>query len=120
MWLNRHEQAALTVLGVLALAGLGVLAWQQQRLPLMIEETPAQAVEWDRALQGARQVDVNTATVAELERLPQVGPTLAQRIVEYRTRHGRFRRPEELSRVSGIGPKTYQGLRDHITVDGGR
>ena len=107
----------LTALGLLVLAGLGVLAWQQHRPPLMIEETPAQAVAWDPALQNARQVDVNTASVAELERLPQVGPMLAKRIVEYRERHGRFRWTGELSRVSGIGPKTYEALRDYVTAN---
>lgn len=119
MWLNRQEQLTLTALGVLALVGLGVLAWQHRQPPLTVMGMPItiQTASWDSMLQRARQIDVNTATVAELERLPQVGPALAQRIVEYRTRHGRFLRSEELARVKGVGPKTLQALQGYVTVE---
>ena len=118
MWLNRHEQATATGLGVLGLVGLGILAWQAQRPSVTIQGAPTfvETSSWDAALRRAHHVDVNTATVAELERLPQVGPTLARRIVEYRQAHGPFLRPEDLSLVRGIGPKTFEGLRDHITT----
>ncbi|MEM1094927.1 MAG: ComEA family DNA-binding protein [Bacteroidota bacterium] len=58
-------------------------------------------------------VNVNTATLAELDRLPGVGPALAQRIVDYREAHGAFARVASLERVRGIGPKTvakFDGL----------
>jgi competence protein ComEA len=118
MWLTVEERVTLTVLGTGLLVGLGLLLWQQRRPPLTIEGTPnpAQTAQWETALASARQVDVNTASVAELERLPEVGPTLARRIVEYRTSHGPFRTPEELSHVQGIGPKKYEVLKDHITA----
>ena len=116
---NRYEQATLTVLGVLALAGLGLLAWQRRQPPLMVTGMPmaVQTASWDSMLQRARQIDVNTATVAELERLPQVGPTLARRIVEDRAARGRFRSVEDLRHVRGIGPKTYGALRDYVTIE---
>ena len=79
--------------------------------------TPAQAMQWDAALASARQVDINTADAAELERLPGIGPSLAQRIVDDRAAHGPFQRPEELQRVKGIGPQTYDALKEHVTVD---
>lgn len=118
MGLNRQEQLTLTVLGALALVGLGLLAWQRRQPSLMVTGMPItiQTASWDSILQRARQIDVNTATVAELERLPQVGPTLAQRIVEERAARGRFRSVEDLRRVRGIGPKTYEGLRDYVTA----
>ena len=118
MWLNRQEQVALSVLGLVALLGLGVLFWQQQRPPLVIEGSPnpVQVSQWDEALASARQIDVNTADVAALERLPGIGPTLAQRIMEYREAHGPFSAPEELSNVKGVGPKTYETLRDYVTT----
>ena len=118
MWLTRQERVTLSILGALALAGLGVLVWQRQQPPLTVvgSPTPVQTAQWDGALQAARQVDVNTAGVAELERLPGVGPTLAQRIVAYRTAHGSFQRPAELTQVPGIGPKTYEALRDYVTT----
>ena len=118
IYLTRQERVTLSILGALALAGLGVLVRQRQKPPLSIAGSPTlvHMAQWDGALQDARQVDVNTAGVAELERLPGVGPTLAQRIVAYRTAHGPFQAPEELSRVQGIGPKTYQALEDYITT----
>ena len=61
---------------------------------------------------------MNTAGAAELERPPGVGPTLARRIVEYRDAKGPFGEAEDLSRVKGIGSKTYSTLRDYLkTVD---
>lgn len=63
------------------------------------------------------KVNINTCSVQELDqRLPGVGPTLAQRIVDYRTYQGRFTRIEELREVSGIGDKRFAELQDLITV----
>jgi competence ComEA-like helix-hairpin-helix protein len=60
-------------------------------------------------------IDVNRATVAELQKLPGIGPTLAGRIVEKRQQRP-FAGVEELRKVKGIGPKTYEALRPHVTV----
>lgn len=118
MWLTKGELKALCWLGGLALLALGVLAWQHHRAPIRVEPAvdSTQALRWDRALEAARRVDINTAGVAELERLPGVGPALASRIVAYRSRHGRFRAARELIRVPGIGSKTYDALDDYVTV----
>ena len=117
--LTGQERRTLAVLGVAGLAALGVLVWRQGRPPLMIAGAPtsAQATGWERALQAARRLDVNTADAAALERLPEVGAALAQRIVDERRLHGGFRDPEELTRVKGIGPKTYDALRDYVKGD---
>ena len=61
-------------------------------------------------------VDLNTATVAELDQLPGVGPVTAQKIIDWRTQHGHFDSPEELEEVDGIGPKTYADLAPMVTV----
>ena len=109
----------MTVLGALALVGLGVLLWQRQPPPLVISGTPvpAQAAQWNHTLDAARRVDVNTADVAALERLPEIGPSLARRIVEYRNAHGSFSSPEALTQVPGIGSKTYEAFKDYVTAD---
>ncbi len=60
---------------------------------------------------------VNRAAVAELCRLPRVGPVTAERIVEERRRGGPFRRPEDLLRVRGIGPKTLEVLRPLLCLE---
>ena len=63
-------------------------------------------------------VNINTATVQELEALPGIGPTLAQRIVDYRREHGPFQAPESLIHVKGIGEGTLEDLLDLITTGG--
>ncbi|TMM30859.1 MAG: ComEA family DNA-binding protein [Actinobacteria bacterium] len=62
------------------------------------------------------KVDLNTATVAQLDTLPGVGPALAQRIVEYRTQHGGFRSIDELRKVQGIGDAKFAQLKDLVAV----
>lgn len=62
------------------------------------------------------RLDLNTASVEELEQLPGIGPRTAQAIVDYRLKHGPFRRLEDLLAVSGIGPATLERLRPYVTV----
>ncbi|MGW5363728.1 ComEA family DNA-binding protein [Actinopolymorpha pittospori] len=61
-------------------------------------------------------VDLNTATAAELETLPGVGPVLAQRILDFRAEHGRFVSIEDLREVSGIGEQKYVDLQARVRV----
>jgi len=61
-------------------------------------------------------VSVNTATAAELEKLPGIGPVLAQNILEHRRAHGPFSRAEDLLNVSGIGPSILEAIRDLVAV----
>jgi competence ComEA-like helix-hairpin-helix protein len=61
-------------------------------------------------------VNINTADAELLCTLPGIGPATAQRIIEYRTRNGRFRSVEELDQVKGIGPKKMERLRPLVTV----
>ncbi len=62
------------------------------------------------------KININTATAAELETLPRIGPVIAQRIIDYRTDHGPFARIEAIMNVSGIGPATFDQIKDLITV----
>jgi competence protein ComEA len=61
-------------------------------------------------------LDLNTATLAELDTLPGVGPVLAQRILDWRTEHGRFAAVDQLSDVPGIGDARLAQLRDLVRV----
>jgi competence ComEA-like helix-hairpin-helix protein len=66
--------------------------------------------------QPAGAVDVNRAPLADLTRLPGVGPVLAARIIAERDTAGRFASVEALRRVRGVGPATLERLRAHVTV----
>jgi competence protein ComEA len=61
-------------------------------------------------------IDINIASSAELETLPGIGPTTAQKIIEYRQTNGAFVSIEDIINVSGIGPGLYERIKDLITV----
>lgn len=69
------------------------------------------------AASEVEKVNLNTADAAELEALPGIGETLAQRIVAYREENGRFTAPEDLMGVEGIGEKTINGLQDYVILE---
>lgn len=66
---------------------------------------------------GASFIDINTATRAELEKLPGIGETLAARIIEHRERYGRFRRVEHLLMVRGISERRFNAMRALLTAE---
>ena len=66
---------------------------------------------------AAPKLNINTASANELETLPGIGKSLAERIVEHRDQFGPFRRPEHLIIVRGISDKRFRALRDLITVE---
>ena len=61
-------------------------------------------------------ININIASAAELDALPGIGPTTAQKIIEYRDQNGPFINAEDIINVSGIGPGTYERIKDLITV----
>lgn len=73
------------------------------------------AVTGEAAAPGAL-VDINSATVADLDTLPGIGPSTAEKIVEYRESNGPFAAIEEIMNVSGIGPAKFEQIQAFITV----
>jgi competence protein ComEA len=61
-------------------------------------------------------ININTASLAELEKLPHIGAKTAEKIVEYREQFGKFRRPEHLLLVGGISDKRFRKMRSMIKV----
>lgn len=62
-------------------------------------------------------ININTASLAELDSLPGIGPVYAQRIIDYRNQNGGFKTIDEVKNVKGIGEKTLAKFRDKITVN---
>lgn len=65
---------------------------------------------------GNTKINLNTATVTELQTLPRIGPKVAQRIVDYRTQNGPFKKVEDIMKVRGVGEKVFNQIKDLITV----
>jgi len=84
---------------------------------LSAASVPASAQEKAaKAAPAIATVNLNTATSAQLEALPGVGPKAAQRILEYRQKNGGFKKIEELMNVKGFGEKSFLKLKPHLTV----
>lgn len=96
------------VMMVLLVLGLGVAAEAAQNTPR--RGTPAAKAS------SSAPVNLNTATVAQLETLPGIGKSTAERILEYREKSGGFKKVEDLMNVRGIGEKSFLKLKPLVTV----
>lgn len=80
------------------------------------EPTPADGGGGDAAATPDQPLDLNTATLAQLDALPGIGPATAKAIVDERTKRGRFESVDDLLAVRGIGPAKLDAIRDLVTV----
>jgi comEA protein len=69
-----------------------------------------------QAKSPSEKINLNTASLVELQNLPRIGPKIAQRIIDFRNQNGSFKKIEELMKVKGIGEKVFNRLKDLITV----
>lgn len=99
--MTRHLVAGALALAIITLLPAGTLAQQNAS---------------SQAAPASSPVNLNTATAADLEKLPGVGPATAARIIEYRQKNGNFKKSEELMNVQGIGEKTFLKLKSLVTV----
>src|SRR6185295_7053219 len=90
-----------------------IAAPAQQAAP---PKPPKPAASSAAAPTATTPLNVNTATSAELEKLPGVGPAMALRIVDYRQKNNGFKKIEDLMQVKGIGEKTFLKLKPLITI----
>lgn len=74
-------------------------------------------IDIDKIIKDKGFVKINTAGKEDFARLPGIGPGLAQRIVDYRDKNGNFFVKQDLKKVSGIGQKKYDAMKDYITVE---
>jgi competence protein ComEA len=77
--------------------------------------SPAAMAQKGKA-QSTEKVNINTATVEQLQTLPGIGPAMAKSIVDYRNKVGKFNKTEELINVKGIGEKKFLKMKDRLVV----
>ena len=109
LWLRPSDQgivAGLTCVGLMAFALHWFVSGGLEGHRVDIDQAPA--------LTSKFTVDINKATWPELALLPDIGETIARRIVEHRLKHGPFKTLDELDQVRGVGPKTLAGIRPYL------
>ncbi|KPK71717.1 MAG: hypothetical protein AMJ84_05740 [Acidithiobacillales bacterium SM23_46] len=132
--LTRREQQVLVFLILIIGAGLAYEqykgGWRREPLvfhqagpnedaagaPAVAQPSASGAERSDSAAKAIEDglLDLNRASAEQLEALPGIGPVRAEAIVRYRQTHGPFRRVEDITRVSGIGPKTLEAVRPYL------
>jgi competence protein ComEA len=104
----------LMLLAVAAMAVVPVAAASQAKSSTAPGSKPAQTSKATPA--PTSPINLNTATQAQLESLPGVGPKAAQRILDYRKQNGNFKKLEDLMNVKGFGEKTFLKLKPMLTL----
>ncbi|MDF1512285.1 MAG: helix-hairpin-helix domain-containing protein [Anaerolineae bacterium] len=94
------------------LDALNMAAPVRDHAHILVPTAVAQPVQFIEGL-----LDINKANAAELEALPNIGPSRAQQIIAYREAHGDFERIQDIMNVSGIGPAIFEQLSPYITVE---
>jgi competence protein ComEA len=109
--LRRSDQAVVAVLVAMALVGMaGWWLWQEGIHGGLVDVERGETIAIDF------KIDVNQATWPELAVMPNVGEKLAKRIVADRAERGAFNQLADLERVSGIGPKTVEGMKPYLLL----
>jgi competence protein ComEA len=115
-FLARYKpQILISVLVVLVLVGGAYYSSRaSESVPKVVYSISLEEVEAEA--QTPLLVNINMADAQELEELPQIGPSTAEKIVEHRRHKGKFRTVNDLEEVPGIGPKTLEKIKPFATV----
>ena len=121
--IERHYWRAVICLVILILGGAAFWGLRRFAPAMFLGKPDLIAVPNDPPSQNQTQpvtankpelLNINTASVTELETLPNIGEATAQKIIDYRTQHGNFTNVDALQNVRGIGPKTLEKLRPFV------
>ncbi|GAB4322832.1 MAG: hypothetical protein Kow0059_18040 [Candidatus Sumerlaeia bacterium] len=115
--LTRAEHWILMALVALVTIGIGANYYQNERERVAVHIEQLEPVVQPQGA-DADKININTATAAELDTLPGIGPAYAERIIQHRQQNGPFKSIEDLRQVKGIGEKTFENIRNLITVGG--
>ena len=121
---ERHYWKAVTFLVILILVGSGfwgvrrfapaVFLGKPDLIAVPEEERPQNHTTETQTANTPELLNINTASAEELQTLPNIGVQMAQRIVDYRTQHGKFASVDALQNVKGIGAKTLEKLTPFV------
>ena len=137
---SRQERTAIVLLIIALFTGLAVSSFRHRQISHEMSTLTAEDSSLIRQIEelsenhvssetgpdslsdsSSRQsffpMNVNTATAAELQKLPGIGPVISARIVDYRRIHGPFSSPDSLLNVNGIGPSKLQKITNYILVE---
>lgn len=120
--MTKQEKLVIYFLIATLILGLAIKFYKARisRPDLKIESVNIAAdknVDIKKIIKEKQTVKVNSASARDFNRLPGIGPGLAERIVEYRSQNGNFVIVEDLKKVKGIGQKKYDAIKDYITVE---
>ena len=116
MMIIKKVSAVLAVLALCLVFAGAALAAETGGAKPVLKGTAAKAAKAATAAKAMKPVNINKATAAELAALDGVGPVLAKRIVDYRTKHGAFKKPEDIKNVKGIGDAIFNKNKAAITL----
>lgn len=87
-----------------------------QKIMIGDKTTEGAAPEEKKSAEADGKININTADSATLQEIPGIGPSKADRIIQYRESEGRFNSIDDIKNISGIGNKTFEGIKEYITV----
>jgi competence protein ComEA len=89
----------------------------RQQLSGMSQQQVAGAATTSTSENQGSKININTASLAELDKIPNIGPARAADIISYRETKGGFKTIEEMKNIKGIGDKTFESMKNMITID---
>jgi comEA protein len=128
-WLEKYRVVMGGVIAVVIVGIGGLLIWYDRHpntttisTRTLVSQTtvPASGAEitTTSAKSNSSLININTANAEQLDSLPGIGATYAQRIIDYRVAHGNYKTTHDLVLVKGIGEGTYTKLKDLVTTGG--